>query len=34
MKFLYIWNIGSREEEFYMHFPTYKPCKMKRPLVG
>jgi len=33
MKFLYIWNIGSREEEFYI-FPYISLCKMKRPLVG
>jgi len=36
MKFLYIWIIGSQEEEVYMYFPIYivSLCNMKRPLVG
>jgi len=35
MKFLYIWIIGSREEEVYMYFPNcISLCKMKRPQVG
>jgi len=33
MKFLYIWIVGSREEEFYMYFPI-SLGKKKRPLVG
>jgi len=34
MKFLYIWIIGSREEEVYMYFPKISLCEMKRSLVG
>jgi len=33
MKFLYIWNIGSRDEVLHV-FPYISLCKMERPLVG
>jgi len=34
IKFLYIWNIGSREEEFLHVFPYISLCKMKHPPSG
>jgi len=31
MKFLHIWIIGSREEEFYMYFPIKAYVKLNAP---